>query len=145
MNEHIIQFIEKQKCASLCSADAAGNLHCFSCFYAFNAVESLLYFKSSSGTDHIKMLTANPQTAGTILPDKLQVLAVKGVQFRGTLLLSTDPLAQDAATQYHKKFPLALAMSGDVWTIQLTWIKMTDSSMGFGKKLQWSRNEKEVV
>jgi hypothetical protein len=36
---------------------------------------------------------------------------------------------------------MALAMPGHIWTIQLTEIKMTDNTLGFGKKIAWSRSE----
>ena len=86
MNDNIIEFIEKQKCASICCVDAEGNPYCFSCFYAFNADEGQFYFKSSADTYHIKIILANPSVAGTILPDKLSLFTVKGIQFQGRVL-----------------------------------------------------------
>jgi uncharacterized protein YhbP (UPF0306 family) len=40
-----------------------------------------------------------------------------------------------------KKYPFALAIPGDVYTIQPDYIKLTDNTIGFGKKLTWLRNE----
>jgi len=145
MNETITAFIEKQKCATVSCVDAEGNPYCFSCYYAVNINEGLLYFKSSPGTNHMKMLLANPNLAGTILPDKLQLLVVKGLQFRGVLLPQQDELAKDASRHYHIKFPFALAIPGELWAIQLTDIKMTDSTKGFGKKINWNRTEAATV
>ena len=65
MEEIIIQFIKKQTCASICCADKKGNPYCFSCFYAFNSDEGLLYYKSSSGTRHSELISENPSVAGT--------------------------------------------------------------------------------
>ncbi len=144
MKENIIQFIKKQTCASICCVDKNGNPYCFSCFYAFNSEEGLLYFKSSSGTRHSEIISENPIIAGTILPDKLNILLVKGIQFEGVVLPENHFLCKNASANYHKKYAIALAMQGEILTIQINSIKMTDNSMGFGKKITWLRNE-EVV
>jgi uncharacterized protein YhbP (UPF0306 family) len=144
MKENIIKFIKKQTCASICCVDKNGNPYCFSCFYAFNSDEGLLYFKSSSGTRHSEIISENPSIAGTILPDKLNVLLVKGIQFEGVVLSENHFLVRNASGNYHKKYPVALTMQGEILTIQINSIKMTDNSVGFGKKITWMRKE-EVV
>lgn len=145
MNEHIVKFIEKQTCASVCCTDQEENPYCFSCFYAFNKTDGLLYFKSSLDTHHSGLLLKKPFIAGTILPDKLNILRVKGIQFEGIILPDTDPLTGQAFSIYHKKHPVALTMHGEIWTIKLTSIKMTDNSLGFGKKITWQIAEKNLV
>lgn len=135
--EAITHFIDKQKCSSICCINEEADPYCFSSFYAFNAAGGLLYFKSSAETNHINMMKQNPAVAGTILPDKLQLLVVKGIQFQGIFLSQEHELTKDASRHYHSKHPFALAIPGEVWTIQLTHIKMTDSSKGFGKKITW--------
>lgn len=139
MNDPIASFISQQTAASICCMDEKGMPYCFSCFYVYNSKEHLLYYKSSNDTRHSSLLQQSPWVAGTILPDKLQNLLVKGVQFEGTLLAEEDPLAQNAAEQYYIKNPMAMAIPGHVWTIRIDNIKMTDSSLGFGKKITWSR------
>lgn len=139
MNEKIIAFISKQTCASLCCVDKDNKPWCFSFFYAFNKTEGLLYYKSSEDTRHSLAITNNMTVADTILPDKLNVLQIKGVQFEGHVLDFEDPLGKDAHKNYHKKFPFSIAMPGQVWTIRLDAVKFTDNSLGFGTKLKWNR------
>ena len=139
MNESIILFLQQQTCATVCCVNAAFKPWCFNCFYVFNTEAGVIYYKSSQGTQHSAVLKSSPEVAGTILPDKLNKLLVKGVQFEGVLLEADHPLAIHAAAHYYKKNPLALAMPGEIWTIQLNHIKMTDSSKGFGKKITWDR------
>ena len=142
MNNTIIHFINKQTCASICCVnDQEKSPYCFSCFYTFNSEEGLLYFKSSQQSHHSAIITTNPLVAGTILPDKLNVLQIKGLQFQGEVLPDDHPLAKEAFAHYHKQHPMALAMPGHMWTIQITVIKMTDNSLGFGKKITWKRSE----
>lgn len=139
MNKTMIEFIKAQTCASICCVDEQGMPYCFSCYYVFNAEKNLLYFKSHADTTHIRILLNNPVTAGTILPDQLHKLATKGIQFTGQLLPARDDRTKDASLRYHKKFPIALAIPGKVWTLLLNQVKMTDSSKTFGQKIKWER------
>ena len=141
MNEKITAFISKQTCGNLCCVDKDGKPWCFSFFYAFNKAEGLLYYKSSEDTRHSGIIMKNPFVAGTILPDKLSLLQIKGVQFEGTVIPFEDLLAKGAYSAYHKKFPFSIAMPGQIWTIRLEEIKYTDNSIGFGTKLKWNRAE----
>ncbi|WP_162945010.1 pyridoxamine 5'-phosphate oxidase family protein [Flavisolibacter nicotianae] len=137
MNERITQFLQAQKVATVCCVDEENNPYCFNCFYAFDETRLLLYFKTSAATRHAHLLASNPTVAGTVQPDKLNTLAVRGIQFTGQVMDPDKPIAIDASASYHKRFPFAVAMNGDVLTIKLTAIKMTDNTLSFGKKLLW--------
>lgn len=139
MNDRIVKFIREQTCASVCCADLQGSPYCFSCVYAYDSEENFLYYKSSAGTRHSEILLHHPAVAGTILPDKLNMLHIKGIQFEGIVLPAGHPSAKNASARFHKKHPLALAQPGSIWTIQLNSIKFTDNSLGFGKKTTWDR------
>lgn len=144
MHPNISRFLEKQTCASVCCVDEQGNPYCFSCFYVFNSREVVLYFKSSASAHHSPILLKNPLVAGTILPDELNTLQVKGIQFEGELLPADHLLAKKAAASYYKKNPAALAMPGEIWTIRINHIKFTDNTLGFGTKIPWYREEQEL-
>lgn len=139
MNERIIEFIQQQTCATICCIAENGEPHCFSAFYALDARKALLHYKSSADTRHSRILSANAWVAGTILPDKLQKLAVQGIQFNGVLLPKEHKEAENAEFIYHKRYPFATAIEGDVRTLQLTEIKMTDGTLVFGEKIKWKR------
>jgi uncharacterized protein YhbP (UPF0306 family) len=143
MDKRIIEFIGRQKAASVCCLDEKNNPYCFCIFFVFDEDNQRLYFKSSSSSNHAVYLLMNKRVAGTILPDKLNLLAIRGIQFTG-FISNADPI-HPAAAAYHKKIPLALAMPGDVWAIQLETIKMTDNTIGIGKKILWDRREVEQV
>lgn len=143
MNENISAFLQEQTCATVSCIGEKGHPYCFTCFYVFNSEDGLIYFKSSSDSLHSSYLKKNPVVAGTILPDKFNKLQIRGIQLEGVLLENNHPLARSASGHYHKKNPLALAMPGEIWTIQINRIKFTDSKMGFGKKLTWIRSGQE--
>jgi hypothetical protein len=144
MNESIIHFLQKQSCASICCVNATGAPFCFSCFYAFDNAEALLCFKSSPATHHAQLMKVNPQVAGTVLPDKLNKLLIKGIQFEGVIVPAYDPLAEKGNRCYLQSHPLSIAIPGEIWTIQINAIKLTDSSKVLGRKTRWARNEQEV-
>jgi uncharacterized protein len=141
MNKHISEFIKKLGTANICCVDADNHPYCFSCYYTYDANKHLLYYKSSAGTHHGILLQEKPLIAGTILPEKQEVMNIKGIQFTGLVLDRKHVLATDATRLYHIQYPFALAMPGDIYTIRLDKIKMTDNSLGFGKKISWDREE----
>lgn len=141
MTDKFNSYIQGQSCANVCCVDEKGKPHCFNCFYAYDSEQQLLYYKSSADTKHSSIILKNAAVAGTILPDRLNKLLIKGLQFEGEVLSFDHPLAKTASTFYHKKNPIALAMPGEVWTIKIDSMKFTDNSLGFGKKLNWQRND----
>lgn len=139
MNEPILHFIEKQTCATVCCVDSNNHPWCFSCFYAVDAKNGLLLFKSSPGAFHVDILRSNPKVAGTILPDKLNKLLLKGLQFNGMVLADDHPHSEVASRIYLKRHPVAMAISGEIYCIRLDQVKFTDNALGFGKKIIWNR------
>ena len=137
MNERIIDFMTHQRVANICCVDAKNRPYCFSSFYVFDAEKKLLYFKSGPSTHHSQILQQNSIVAGTIQPDRLNPLAIKGIQFTGQIVLSKNEPGLHAESIYHKRYPFALGMAGDIWVLQLQTIKMTDNTLSFGKKLNW--------
>ena len=144
MDQRIIQFIKGQQAASICCQDAEGHPYCFTTFFAFDADRQLLFYKSSADAYHAHVMEPGHRVAGTILPDQLNRLAIKGVQFTGTVLPLNDPLS-NAGSVYYTRYPFAIAMPGDLWTVQLEMVKFTDNTLGFGKKTLWRREEELSV
>jgi uncharacterized protein len=140
IDDRIIDFFQDQTVATVCCLDNENHPYCFSCFYAIDPEKNLLCFKTSATTHHAQLMRKKNFIAGTIQPDKLNKLAIKGIQFSGEALLEDNPLCADASSLYHQKYPFALVMPGDVWTIRLTKIKMTDNTLAFGKKINWQLN-----
>ncbi|MEO7049678.1 MAG: hypothetical protein ABI091_30525 [Ferruginibacter sp.] len=145
MNDKILSFLKKQTAASICCVNEINEPYCFSCFYAFNSYENLLYFKSAPTAYHSKILLKNAAISGTIMPDKLNILALKGIQFEGVALAENNPLCADAFKKYHSRFPQAFAISGVVYTIRLNSIKMTDNLPGIFKKHAWQREQEATI
>ena len=145
MGESIIHFLLEQTCANIACVDEQGKPWCFSCFYAFSTEDGLLFFKSSPGSHHAMLMKNNRNIAGTVLPDKLNKLLIKGLQFSGNILSADHPLAIKSNLSYLKKFPLSITIPGEIWTVLLDSVKLTDSSKVFAKKINWNRVEPAKV
>lgn len=141
MIEKIADFLEKQTAASISCVNEINEPYSFSCFFVYNRKENLLYYKSSPLAFHSLLILNNRKVAGTILPDKLSRLFFKGVQFTGEVLASHHPLCKDASNKYHFKLPMATAVPGEVFTIKLNQLKMSNSNFGVVQKLTWKREE----
>ena len=137
----IISFISANKIAAVCCTDGKSNPYCFHCFYVFEEKNQLLFYKSSAQTTHSQMIAENPFVAGSILPQKIELMALRGIQFTGTVLYDDIPDQINPETFYYKRLPLGLTKPGRVFCIQLDTIKMTDNSGIMGKKLLWNRLE----
>jgi uncharacterized protein YhbP (UPF0306 family) len=62
---------------------------------------------------------------------------VQGAQICGTAKRGDD---KDKAT-YIKRFPYAAVAPLNIWTVEPSFIKLTDNTLGFGKKLIWNNQE----
>lgn len=139
MDQRIVAFLEKQTCATISCINEEQESHSFTCFIYFDKENECLYFKSSShSTTHGKILELNNKVSGTVLQDQLEVNAIKGIQFYGEVKKNTIFDIQQAM-KYHTKYPMAMAVPGDMWTVQLNYIKFTDNTLGFGTKIEWER------
>ncbi|MCE9538121.1 MAG: pyridoxamine 5'-phosphate oxidase family protein [Bacteroidetes bacterium] len=136
MDEKIQSFLEGQKNLSFCTA-VDNTPHCANCFYTYISEGDFIIFKSDKNTTHIVNALNNNKVAGTILPDVDQIGTIRGLQFMGKFIVPEDHLLVLAKKKYYSKYPFALAMGGELWAIQLQHIKMTDNTLGFGKKRIW--------
>lgn len=138
MDERILSFIKAQ--TTLTFATVKDDIpYCASCYYAFITERNCLLIKSDSKTQHIQQALLNNNIAGTIVPDKLLKTKVQGVQFQGKFMVAEKELLTEAKSVYYKKYPFALAIPGDLWLLELTSLKFTDNTLGFGKKLKWNK------
>lgn len=138
MDKKIESYIGSQKNMTFCTA-ADNSPYCANCFYVFLEKENHLIFKSSPETTHIVNALKNDKVAGTIIPDTSKVGVIKGVQFTGKFLTPDTVLLEKAKKAYFGKYPFSLAIPGELWAIELQKIKMTDNTLGFGKKISWEK------
>ena len=138
--QEIIDFITNNQVATICGS-ADDTPYCFNCMYATTEKNGYLVFKSSPDTRHADILMHNNKVAGTILPEKFEPTAIRGIQFEGVAVLEDEDSLAPATSAYYAKYPIAMAMPGKIWIVELLSIKFTDNTKGFGYKRAWSRYE----
>ena len=132
----IDSFLQKHHVLTLATADVQ-ELSACNLFYAFDIEKIAFVVASSDDTTHIKNITKNPKVAGAVVLETKTVGKIEGIQFRGDFLLLEDT---ELKKLYFKNFPYALAMNPKLWQIKINYFKLTDNTIGFGKKIIWTNS-----
>ncbi|MBQ2142880.1 MAG: hypothetical protein II204_06980, partial [Alistipes sp.] len=94
-------------------------------------------FTSDLATRHGAEMAANSSVALSIVLETRIVGRVQGLQATGRALRGDD----EARKCYIKRFPYAAAADLELWMVEPTMMKLTDNTLGFGKKLVWQSAE----
>lgn len=117
-------------------ATVGDRLWCCSLFYAYDAENSLFVVASDPETEHMHNVAHDPCVAGTVALETSIVGKIQGIQFIGEMNRCGASAEKEL---YFRAFPYARVMNPTLWTIRLDEIKMTDNTLGFGKKITWKR------
>ena len=131
--EQIALFIKKHHVLTLASR-SENSVDACSLFYAYEEENLNFVVASSAETQHIQNIKEYSDVAGNILLETKEIGRIQGLQFKGNFHELEDG---DLRKLYFKSFPYALAMKPKLWKINVTYFKLTDNRLGFGKKLIW--------
>lgn len=108
--------------------------YCASCFYAF-LKESATFVIATDAlkTRHGKEAIENAHVAGSVALETKFVGKIQGAQFTGLFRSANN----EEVKAYFKRFPYAIAMQPHLWSIEVKYLKFTDNTLGFGKKLEF--------
>lgn len=109
-------------------------------FYAYLPDEIAFVVASDRKTEHVQNVLENEMIAGSIVLETKTVGKIEGVQFKGRMVPTEE---EDARRAYFNAFPYARALSPTLWKIIPMRMKLTDNRLGFGKKLNWTRETSE--
>ncbi len=137
MDERFIKFIKKHHVLTLATVNSEGMPYVANCFYAFDTKRNLFVFTSDLATRHGAEMAANSSVALSIVLETRIVGRVQGLQVTGRALRGDD----EARKCYIKRFPYAAAADLELWMVEPTMMKLTDNTLGFGKKLVWQSEE----
>ena len=107
--------------------------YCASCFYTFIKESATFVIATDEKTRHAKEALENAHVAGSVALETKIVGKIQGVQFTGIF----QEAANAEKKAYLKRFPYAIAMNPHLWSIKITYLKFTDNTLGFGKKLEF--------
>lgn len=134
----ISRWLKKQHVLTYC-VGGTEDLWCANAFYYYDAERVAFFVLSDPNTRHGTLIGEGSPVAGTVNGQPKTVALIRGIQFRGYIRMVKEDEAAAVRPHYNKRFPLASAMSAPVWEIRLDELKMTDNTLGFGKKLRWLR------
>lgn len=138
-DKRIVDFIKEHHVLTIATS-FNDETWCANCFYVYMEKENSLVITSDFNTKHIQQASHNIFVAGSIVLETSIIGKVQGVQFQGILSLLQDEHLENARKVYLRKFPVAILMETNLWTIDLTHLKFTDNRLGIGKKILWSIN-----
>ena len=141
IDKRIIAFIKKHHVLTLATA-AEGAPYCSNLFYTYLEEKNVFVFTSSENTRHAAEMKNDGRVAGSVVLGTEIVGKIQGLQFQGIVLKPEGELLKAARTAYLKRFPFAVFMDVELWVLELTFAKLTDNRLGFGRKLVWERDKK---
>lgn len=133
----ITSFIARHHVLTLATATADGMPYCAACFYAYDKERNVIIFTTDDTTTHGQQMIANANVACAINLETRVVGKVQGLQVCGVVRRGDE---QDKST-YIKRFPYAAVAPLNIWAIEPSFMKLTDNTLGFGKKLIWNSQE----
>jgi uncharacterized protein len=137
-SKRILKFIKKHHVLTLATS-LKDKVWCSSCFYAFDEKNMCFIFTSDIVTKHAEQALKNPEVAGNIHLETKIIGKIRGIQFSGHTEIAKGDALKSVKKKYLTRFPFAVLAKTDIWVLYIDYIKMTDNSLGFGKKLKWKR------
>ena len=136
LDKRIIDFIQEHHLLTL-STSKENIPYCCNVFFIYDEKNNSLIFSSDIKTKHAQDFIENPEVAGTIALETKDIEKIQGVQLLGEIIGLKGERLKVATKKYLKKYPYARLMEIYLWEMKLSFAKMTDNCLGFGKKLIW--------
>ena len=137
VDKRIVDFIKRHHVLTLATVSDKGEPYCAACFYAYDKEQNRLIFTSDDSTRHACEMLHNANVAIGITLETRIVGKVQGAQICGVAERGGD----NDRRIYIKRFPYAAVAPLNIWAVTPTFIKLTDNTLGFGKKLIWNSQE----
>jgi uncharacterized protein len=136
VDRRIIRFFNKHHVLTIATT-VNNEPWCANCFYVYMEEENVLVFTTDLSTRHGQEFLKNSFVAGSVVLETLIIGKILGIQFQGKVSEPKEEILNKATGAYLKRFPLSALMETHLWVVGLTYIKMTDNRLGFGKKVVW--------
>ena len=94
----------------------------------------MLICTTDMATRHAQQMARNPCVAASVVLETKVVGRVEGLQLCGKAARADEA----ARRAYLRRFPYAALAELTLWAIAPDFMKFTDNTLGFGKKLIWN-------
>ncbi len=135
--DKIAAFIRRHHVMTLATVGADGGPWVAHAFYAWMAREAWFVFMNNPATRHGAEMTACERVAAAIALETRVVGRLQGLQIEGVVRLAEGDTLDVARAAYLRRFPYAAVMEQPLWVLEPGLMKLTDNTLGFGKKLIW--------
>lgn len=136
LDAKITKFLSSQHLCAI-AVKNGDSLHSFSAFYAFDEKCVSLIFASKDESLHTKLFKLSSLASAIVALNTMVVAKVEGVQILGEIEVASESLKE----LYFKKFAYAKAVKSEVYSLKILELKYTNNTLGFGKKITWSRQK----
>lgn len=137
IDERFGKFIAKHHVLTLATVGGDGMPWVANCFYAYDRKRNLFIFTSNRKTQHGSEMVHNSRVALSIVLETRIVGRIQGLQATGI----AEEGDEEARRLYLKRFPYAVVADLELWMVRPIRLKLTDNTLGFGKKLIWQSEE----
>ena len=137
IDKRIVDFIKRHHVLTLATVSSEGEPYCAACFYAYDKEHNRIIFTSDNSTRHAQDMLHSAKVAIGITLETRIVGKVQGVQICGIAERGNE----EDRKCYIKRFPYAAVAPLNIWAVTPTFMKLTDNTLGFGKKLIWNSQE----
>ncbi len=135
--KRITGFVAKHHVLTLATLSQDGAPYCANCFYAYDRERNLLIFTTDDATHHGSDMLRDARVACSIVLETRIVGKVQGLQICGTAHRGDER----AKASYIARFPYAAVAPLNIWVVEPDFMKLTDNTLGFGKKLIWTKEQ----
>lgn len=136
-DQRFVDFISQHHVLTLATCEA-NQPYCCNCFYVYNQQKGYFVIKSGLKTRHTGELISNSLVAGSIVLESDTVGKIQGLQFMAKAVVVQDEMLDEAKSLYVDAFPYSALEPGVFTVLNLTFAKLTDNRLGFGKKISWT-------
>jgi uncharacterized protein YhbP (UPF0306 family) len=140
--DKIEAFIRKHHVMTVATVGGDGEPWVAHVFYAWSKELRCFVFMSNPDTRHTGEMIENSRVAAAIALETKVVGRLQGLQIEGEVSRAGEDDKDFAAIrhEYLRRFPYAVAIEQQLWRLDPTLIKLTDNTLGFGKKRIWTRS-----
>ncbi|WP_086247056.1 hypothetical protein [Campylobacter vicugnae] len=131
MDEKIVKFIKSQHILTL-GVNGENGAYLCSCFYVF-IEPNLIIVAFGDESYHAKVVQDDNRVFINIALQTKILGKIQGLQASAIISKSQALEHKDA---YISRFAYARLMRLNIYTIRLKWLKFTDNTLGFGKKIE---------
>lgn len=132
VDDRIVKFLRRHHVLTLATV-ADGIPYCANAFYAYDAARNRLIFTSDPATRHAQQMCSQTQVAASVVLETRIVGKVQGLQLCGSVSRGDE----EDKRRYVGRFPYAALAELTLWALTPDYLKFTDNTLGFGKKLIW--------